>query len=284
MYPPKSEIFISFLNFNIYYYGIIMAFAIFIGFVTMKIIAKKYYPRISKNILSDLVPITVIFGLIGGRLYYILLDLSYYIKNSNEIFAIWHGGLSIHGAIIGGLLSGIIYLKYKKEEILPYCDIFAYGLLIGQAIGRWGNYFNSEAFGLPICTKVPWKLFVPISDRPIEFIDIEFFHPAFLYESIWNIIVFLFIFNILRKIVENKYHIIENNSSDGYGFVFFSYLILYSIGRTFIEFIRIDSIKNFFGVPIAVLVSIILIVISFIFIVKLNKKYNHIVNKKEAKI
>ena len=75
MYPPKSEIFISFLNFNIYYYGIIMAFAIFIGFITMEIIAKKYYPKISKNILSDLVPITVIFGLIGGRLYYILLDL-----------------------------------------------------------------------------------------------------------------------------------------------------------------------------------------------------------------
>ena len=228
-----------------------MALSIVLGFLTIKFVARVSKSNISLSIVSEMLPVVTIFGLLMARIYYVFLDFDYFVMNPDEIFALWHGGLSIHGAILGGFISGSIYLKMKNQKILPYADVFSYGLLVGQAVGRWGNFFNSEAFGLP--TDLPWKLYVPFSHRPFEFQQFQFFHPTFLYESIWNVLCFLILFFVLRKRVQK----VE-------GATFCIYLILYSTGRIFIENLRIDSVLNIFNVPVAIIVSCVLIVISFI--------------------
>ena len=106
-----------------------------------------------------------------------------------EILAIRHGGISIHGAILGGLIGLFIFAKRHKISALKLCDISALGLVIAQAIGRWGNFFNSEAFGSP--TEMAWKLYIPGQYRPIPYTNYEYFHPTFLYESILNILIFI---------------------------------------------------------------------------------------------
>ena len=134
---------------------------------------------------------------------------------------------------------------------LRYADLFSFGLVTGQIIGRWGNFFNSEAFGLP--TNLPWKLYIPIFSRPIEYKMKEFFHPTFLYESLLNIIVFIILFILLTKLKNRKN-----------GIIFFSYLILYSIVRLIVETIRIDSVLNFGILHIAHITSIVFIIISIL--------------------
>lgn len=266
MQSPSSQIFLNLGFIKIRYYGAIMALAIGIGYLFTKLIASKYYKEnVNLDILSGLFPIVTMFGLLGGRLYYVLLDYYYYIQHLNEIFAVWLGGLSIHGAILGGFISGVIYLRLKKQKILPYADVFAYGLLLGQALGRWGNYFNIEAYGAP--TNLPWKLYVPIFYRDLKYLNYEYFHPTFLYESIWNLLCFIALFFGLRRFVQ-KYE----------GVNFFLYLILYSVGRIFIEKLRLDSVLYVFNLPIAILVSMIIIVVSIFSICLIIRNNKKIVN------
>jgi len=229
-------------------------------------ISKKYYKTVDLDALVDFFPILIIFSIIGARLYYVLLSLDYYLKYPKEIFAIWHGGISIHGAILGGLLTGIIYFKFiKKIPVLPYADVVSYGLSLGQGIGRWGNFFNQEAFGLPC--DLPWKLYIDPPFRPSGLTQYSYFHPAFLYESIWDFLVFLVLFFVVRKWAKNRF-----------GLVFFSYLIVYSSGRIFIENIRTDSVLNVQNLPIALLVSIFTILISIFGILFLVNKYKNPAN------
>lgn len=261
MFTSPGEIAFSLYNYPVHWYGIIMAFSIITGLFVVSLIRKSYYPNISQDFILDLSFYLIIGGILGARLYYVLLDFQYYIKHPLEILEVWHGGLSIHGAIIGAIIIGAIYIKKNKHNFFEIADLYTYGLVIGQAIGRWGNFFNSEAFGLP--TNLPWKLFIPINRRPLEFYDINYFHPTFLYESIINLIVFFILFCGIRKFSKNIK-----------GIVFFSYLILYSIVRFFIESLRIDSVLNIKGIPIAQLVSIIFIIIGTagIFIAKKQTK------------
>lgn len=242
----------------VYYYGIIMAVAISVGVLTARFITKKFYPSLSTEIIYDISPHIIIGAILGARIYYCLLNYSYYIENPLEIIQLWHGGISIHGGIIGGLIGGIIYAKRHKLPILKLCDIFSYGLVLGQAIGRWGNFFNSEAFGRP--TESFLKLYIPIYKRPLEYMQYNYFHPTFLYESILDVFIFLVLFFIIRKFVK-----------DMDGIVFFSYLILYSIARIIIEQVRIDSVLNVFGIPIAQIVSVILIFVSIIAIILIKR-------------
>lgn len=246
-------------NLSIYYYGIIMALSIFMGAGIAKEITRKYYKELNPDIIYNISPSIIIGAILGARIYYCILCYDFYSHNIADIFKIWHGGLSIHGAIIGGLIAGIIYSKKHNLPILKLCDIFSYGLVLGQALGRWGNFFNSEAFGRP--TSYFLKLFIPINKRPLEYMNYQYFHPTFLYESILDIIIFLILFFIIRKLAKGKN-----------GTVFFSYLILYSIVRLFVEQLRIDSVLNLFGVPIAQIVSIVIILISLVCIVKIHKK------------
>jgi len=238
---------------EIKFYGIAIFLALLVGLWTTYYIAKKHYPKISGDFLLDLFPPIVVGGILGARLYYVLLNCRFYFYYPLEIFAIWHGGLAIHGAILGGLIAGIIYCKRLKQPVLPYADVISYGLVLGQAVGRWGNFFNQEAFGLPVSQEMvqwlPFKLFIDKFNRPVQFKDSEFFHPAFLYESVANVIIFLLLFFVVRRFAGKKN-----------GVIFFSYLVLYSITRIATETIRIDSVLDIYSVPIALIISIITLV------------------------
>lgn len=242
----------------VYYYGIIMAISLSVGVFVAHFITAKFYSEIKPDVIYDISPHIIIGAIFGARIYYCVLNYQYYSQNLIEIPELWQGGLSIHGAIIGGLIGGLIYAKRHKLPVLKLCDIFSYGLVLGQALGRWGNFFNSEAFGRP--TENFLKLYIPIYKRPLEYMQYNYFHPTFLYESILDVCVFLILFFVIRKLAKN----ID-------GIIFFSYLILYSIARIIIEQIRIDSVLNIFGIPVAQIVSGVIILISIIFLIKIIK-------------
>lgn len=261
MFSSLGEIVFSFLNYNVHWYGIIMGLAIAIGLFVILAIKSKYYKHISTDAILDLYFYLIISGIVGARLYYVLADGRYYYQHPLEIFQIWNGGLSIHGALLGAIIIGFIYCKKHDYKFLEFADLVTYGLVIGQSIGRWGNFFNSEAFGLP--TNLPWKLFIPAAKRPLEFLNYEFFHPTFLYESVLNLLIFIILFCVIRKIAPNKN-----------GIIFFCYLILYSFVRFFIESIRIDSVLDVYGVPIAQVVCVLLFITGVAGVCFIFKKRN----------
>lgn len=245
MFVSPGEILFSIGRVSVHYYGIVMALALTIGVLCAWFVTKKFYPEIDPEVIYDISPHIIIFAILGARLYYCLLCADYYFSNPLEIFQIWHGGLSIHGGIVGGIIGGLIYAKGHSLPVLKLCDIFSYGLVLGQAVGRWGNFFNSEAFGLP--TNSFLKLYIPIYKRPIEYFQSDYFHPTFLYESFLNLCIFFVLFFVVRKLAKNCE-----------GIVFFSYLILYSIARIAVEQVRLDSVLSVWGLPVAQFVSIIL--------------------------
>lgn len=234
---------------SVHWYGIIIAAAFITGlFVSSKIAEKQ---GVNPDNIFDLSFYLLFICIIFARLYFVLFNWQYYSAHLGEIMMIWQGGLSIHGAIVAGVASVFVYTKLKKISMLLYTDILSCGLILGQAIGRWGNFFNSEAFGLP--TNLPWHVYIPIDKRPEAYINNSYFHPTFLYESIWDFLIFIILYFILRKKTECKK-----------GVITYLYLILYSIGRFFIEGIRIDSIYNVFGLPLAQFMSLILFIIGII--------------------
>lgn len=251
MISPESPVLFQVGDFGVRYYSVIMFLAIVFGAMFSLFIAKKYYKNVNIEKFWDILPVVVLSAILGARLYYVMLDFNYYSQNIFEVFAIWHGGLSIHGAILGGFLGGFFYVKKNAIPLWGYADIFSYGLLFGQAIGRLGNYFNVEAFGGP-CYFSKWVcMYVQPSKRPSEYWNIEYFHPAFLYEGVWNIFI-LIVLIFLTKRFERRVE----------GCVFFLYLILYSIGRLFIEHIRLDSVLTLANWHIAQIVSVLIIVFS----------------------
>ncbi len=257
MISPASAVAFCVGSYSVRFYSLIMLGAIIAGSFTICFVAKKYYRGVSIEKILDILPVIVICAIFGARLYYVALDWGYYSKHLLEVFAFNQGGLSIHGAILGGFLSGYFCVKHYKLNLWRYADVFAYGLPIGQAIGRLGNYFNIEAFGKP-CFFSDWIcMYVPKVKRPFEYMDYEYFHPTFLYEIIWNIIVFLLLFFVVKKNVKNYD-----------GVLFFVYLILYSVGRFLIEGIRLDSVLSINGIHIAEIVSFIVIIFSVIMILK----------------
>ena len=230
-----------------------MALAIAIGVLVSDWAGTKFF-GLKKETIIDLAPYLIIFGIIGARLYYCALNYDFYLRFPTEIIAIRHGGISIHGAILGGFVGLLIFAKRHKINPFKLCDVTAIGLPIAQAIGRWGNFFNSEAFGRP--TDLPWKLYIAPQYRPIPYQDCKFFHPAFLYESILDVLIFIIVL-ILAKTGKLK--------KDGN--LALIYLILYSIVRILVETVRLDSVKYVLGMPVAIFVSISIIIISVVFLI-----------------
>jgi phosphatidylglycerol:prolipoprotein diacylglycerol transferase len=170
----------------------------------------------------------ILAGLAGARVYEVIFNWEYYGQYPAKIPAVWEGGLAIHGGLIVGPLFGV-WLAYRwGVPILRGLDVTAPSWAIGQAIGRWGNFFNEEAFGRP--TDLPWKLYISPSHRPPGYTQFEYFHPAFLYESLWDLGVFLALVLWLRPRLREQP-----------GALFFVYIGLYSIGRFAIEALRLDS-------------------------------------------
>jgi phosphatidylglycerol:prolipoprotein diacylglycerol transferase len=193
--------------------------------------------------------IALIGGLIGARLYYVLFNLDYYQTQPWwRMFAVWEGGLAIHGGLIAGLLTGGAYVWAKGLPLLAYLDIVAPSLLLAQAIGRWGNFFNEEAFGRP--TELPWKLYISEPRRPPAFVDHQYFHPTFLYESLWNAATFLLLYFVLRRRFERAP-----------GALFLAYLGFYSLGRFWVEGLRTDSLM-LGSFRVAQLVSVAAVIVA----------------------
>lgn len=259
MFKSPGHIAFSIFSLDIHWYGIIMSLSILVGLMIIFLIKKKYFKEITTDTICDLSFYLIIFGLFSARLYYVLLDLPYFLRHPSEIFAIWNGGIAIQGAIIGGILAGYTYIKDNKLNFLRTADLFSFGLISGQILGRWGNFFNSEAFGLP--TDLPWRLYIPHTLRPLEYKIYEFFHPTFLYESLLNIVVLLTMYFILKKQGEERKN----------GIIFFSYLVLYSIVRMIVETIRIDSVLNIGVFHIAHIASIILLGVGVIGLYKISR-------------
>lgn len=262
----------------------------------MAIIIKlsSYYPEsgINREIIIDLAFWLILAGLAGARLYYIFLELPYYLKNPLDIFKIWQGGLAIHGGIIAGLF--VIWFFAKKTprppltsgEITPpfergargvknfwfIASLLAPALALAQAIGRWGNYFNQELFGQP--TNLPWGIPIDILNRPLEYAPYEFFHPAFLYESFGNLIIFLILVSahvwIIKKAASYELRVMS------YMLCVMCYLILYSVLRFTLEFIRIDDSPVFLGLRWPQIISILIITASIAVLLKNKKSYANI--------
>ncbi|GAB6189770.1 prolipoprotein diacylglyceryl transferase [Marinitoga arctica] len=252
-----NPIFLTLGQLQIRWYGLLIASGVFISFYLANNTAKNW--GISEDELSTAVMIGIIFSIIGARLYYVIFNWDIYSKMPSEIFKTWHGGMAIHGGILGALLSIYIYTKLKKNisfNFLKGLDLMAHVLPLGQAIGRWGNFFNYEAYGGP--TDLPWKMFVPKPYRIPGYENFEYFHPTFLYESLWDLGIFLFLFYYAR------------NKKRFDGEIFSLYLILYSLGRAWIELLRTDSLM-FLGMKVAVLISILFIFIGVLLYFALKK-------------
>ncbi len=244
-----NPVFIDLGNIKIYWYSIMILLGILIGGSYALKEAKKY--GISEDFMINLLFFLIPFSLIGARLYFVLFNWSYYSTRTIEIFKVWEGGLAIHGAIIVGILWILIYTKKYQISTLRILDIAAVGIIIGQAIGRWGNFFNGEAHG-PITTLAFLEnLHLPNFIIKGMYISGNYYHPTFLYESLWCLLGFILLLGI-RKIKTIKL-----------GQITALYLMWYSIGRFLIESLRTDSLM-FLGFKMAQCISIFLFIIGMI--------------------
>lgn len=252
-------------NITIYWYSIMILIGFLIASYLITKESKKF--NIKKEIITDMLFYTIIIGILGARLYYVIFNLDYYSKNILDIFKVWEGGLAIHGGIIAGAIFIIIYTKNKNLNTLKILDICVPGLLIGQALGRWGNFFNQEAHG-PI-TSIEHLKYLPKFIQKGMYIDGNYYMPTFLYESILCIIGLIIILIIRRKLK------IKNGQITGF------YLIWYGIIRFIIESFRTDSLMLSI-LKQAQIISIIMIIIGVILITKGNKNEKHIdINNKK---
>jgi phosphatidylglycerol:prolipoprotein diacylglycerol transferase len=209
------------------WYGILMAGAMAIG------LWLAYREAVRRGVDPDSLlkasELGLLGGLVGARLYYVVFNLDYYGRFPAKILAVWEGGLAIHGGVLGGLLLGGGYALWRGLPAVTYLDIAAPSLALGQAIGRWGNFFNEEAFGTP--TGLPWRLYISPQHRPVQYAQDEFFHPTFLYESLWDLLVFVVLVWVFRDRLERAP-----------GALFLTYVGFYSVGRFITEALRTDAL------------------------------------------
>ncbi len=213
------------------WYGVLIASAVLIGVNLSQFLATRR--KVNPDLISDLAIWLVIAAIPAARLYYVAFEWERYAQQPGEIFAIWHGGIAIHGAILGGLVATVIFARWRQISFWQLADLVAPSLILGQAIGRWGNFFNSEAFGAP--TDLPWRLLIPSGNRPPGYEAIAYYHPTFLYESLWNLAVFVLLIFLFFRDQKGKPRLKT-------GTLFLTYLIAYGCGRFWIEGLRMDSL------------------------------------------
>ena len=224
---PSSPIIFEAGPFAMRYYGLCIALGIAAGtWLTSRELARKGYdPALALDALFFTVPL----GFIGARAYHVATDYDQYTGDPFPgVFAVWNGGLGIYGAVIGGFIGVLIFARVRGISPLVFADAAAPGLILAQAIGRWGNYFNQELFGRP--SNLPWAIEIAPENRPVDFADATAFHPTFLYESIWNLLVCLALLWIARRFADR----LKN------GDILLLYVSLYSVGRFFVEALRVD--------------------------------------------
>lgn len=248
-----SPVLISIGPINIYWYGFFMVLGVLAALGVSIFLAKLY--KIKADIIIDLAVWLIIGGLIGARFYDVFLELPYFLANPLDIFKIWQGGLAIHGAIIGGLIALWLYAKKYQQNFFELVAIISTALPLGQAIGRWGNYFNQELFGWP--TNLAWGIPIDLAHRPWQYLDNSYFHPAFLYESLGDLVIFAILFFLQIWLIKK-----QKFSAISYALCVMSYAILYSLLRFATEFIRIDSTPAILSLRFPQLISLIIIFFS----------------------
>lgn len=263
--PIAFEIF----GVSIYWYGIIITLGIILGTLTAAYMAKK--EGINPEIITDFVLYDMFFAIIGARVYYVLFNWEYYSANPGQILNTRQGGIAIYGAILSSIIVAIIYTKYKKISFWQFADLAVYGLLVGQILGRYGNFVNKEAFGGYTENILAMRILQseakpPISQDVLNNLQTAFgqtyiqVHPTFFYESCWNIgvLILLFIYRKYRKCN---------------GELFFLYLASYGVGRFWIEGLRTDQlIMPIINFPISQIIAILSVVMGIIGIIVCRSK------------
>lgn len=258
---------------KIYWYSVMILLGLIVGGSLIMKESERY--KIPEDYMTNMILFLVIFSIIGARIYYVIFNWSYYSSNLIDIFKTWEGGLAIHGGIIFGIIWIIIYTRKYKVNTMRMLDIMSVGLIIGQAIGRWGNFFNGEAHGT--ATTLEFLKSIHIPGFIINGMNIygTYYQPTFLYESLWCLLGF-----ILLLIFRRRYYTKIGQTTG-------LYLIWYSIGRFFIEGLRTDSLM-FGGLRIAQVISILMMIIGLlIFIIKgsgskLENRYNDLEDTHEV--
>lgn len=226
---PNTVLF-SIGNIAIHWYGLLIALSFIPGLYVAYKMAQNW--SINPDHVFNLAIICAPLALIFARLFYCALNWSYFSRYPLQILYLWQGGLSIYGVIFGGILGALIYALASRVSFLRLLDLGAVPLILGQAIGRWGNFFNQELFGYP--TDLPWKLYIAPEFRPREYMGYNFFHPTFLYESIYNFILFAVLLWFSRR---------KNLRP---GIIVSLYLLFYGVFRFFLEFVRIEPASVWF--------------------------------------
>ena len=227
----------------IYWYGILIMLGVILAVVYASARSRQF--GIRQDDLYDAVLFAVPLGIVCARIYYVIFEWEQYKDNLSEIFATWHGGLAIYGGIIGGIIVIVVLCKVKKIYVMDMLDLFASAVPIGQILGRWGNFFNCEAYGSS--TTVPWRMVI---GKTLEEAGATGNHPTFFYESAWNLIGFIILYFSSKK---RKYH----------GEILLLYLGWYGLGRFFIEGLRTDSLYLWgTGIRVSQVVALICIIIG----------------------
>ena len=257
-------------GFTIAYYGIIMASAMLIGLL----IAEKRAKETGQNpdMYVDLFIYVILFGIVGARLYYVAFTFDSYKDRLIDIFNLRQGGIAIYGGIIGGVLTVLVYARIRAQHVGQLLDTFIMGLCNGQILGRWGNFFNREAFGgytdnlfamqLPVSAVRPWEITETMKANQIVLDGVTYVqvHPTFLYESLWNVGVLLILF-------------FTRNKTKFRGELFLRYLVLYGLGRLWIEGLRTDQLLvTGTSIPVSQMLSGVLILLSSAAILIIRKK------------
>lgn len=266
--PPISRIFLEVGPFTIYWYAIIIVTGIFLGLWMATREADRL--GLKKDLFTDLIIFALPIAIFSARIYYVIFEWEQYQGGPWwRIFAVWEGGIAIHGALIGSVITAIIFAKVKKVSFWQLADIAAPGIILGQAIGRWGNFVNQEAHGKAVSDAFyeNFMRYLPDFIENQMYINGSYVHPTFLYESLWSIA------GLILLLVLRKYNPLR-------GEVFLSYVIWYSIGRYFIEGMRTDSLYIIGSLRTAQVISIVLILGSAALIAyrrknkAVNRRYN----------
>lgn len=252
-----NPIFLKIGNIEIYWYSVILLVGFVLG--SLLVIKEASKQNIKKELMEDFLLVGIPICLLGARIYYVLFNLDYYIKDPVSILKVWEGGLAIHGGIIACLIYLIVFTRKHKINIYKMLDILVIGLIVGQIIGRWGNFMNGEAYGPETSLKFLKSLHLPSFIIDGMKINGEYHHPTFLYESLWNFMGLIIIL-LIKKSKKNKV-----------GYIASFYLVWYGIGRFLIESLRTDSLM-FLNIKIAQLVSISMIIIGIAMFISKTKK------------
>jgi prolipoprotein diacylglyceryl transferase len=251
------------------------ALCIILGIVVAVVVAQRRLVARGgpPNVVADIATWAVPFGLVGARLYHVVTNPELYwghadSKGTLAAFEIWQGGLGIWGGVLGGALGAYIGCRRRGVDYALLADALAPGLVLAQAIGRWGNYFNQELFGRP--TSLPWGLEISPQNRPAQYADNATFHPTFLYESLWDVTVALLVIWADRRFRLRR------------GRAFALYVALYTFGRFWVESLRIDDAHRFFGLRLNDWTSIVVFAAAVgFFVVRRNGDEPHVDSEPE---